>query len=98
MYDLLKTIKSPADLKKLSLEEMKSLAEEIRQALIFRVSHCWGHFGPNLGMVETEIALHYVFNSPKDKFVIDVSHQCYPHKILTGRKERFLDPDKYLKW
>ena len=92
MYDLLKTIQSPADLKKLSLEEMKSLAEEIRQALIFRVSHCWGHFGPNLGMVETEIALHYVFNSPKDKFVFDVSHQTYPHKMLTWRAVAYIDP------
>lgn len=92
MYGLLKTIQSPADLKKFSLEEMKSLAEEIRQALIFRVSHCWGHFGPNLGMVETEIALHYVFNSPKDKFVFDVSHQTYPHKMLTWRAAAYIDP------
>ncbi len=92
MYDLLKNIQSPADLKKFSLEEMKNLAEEIRQALIFRVSHCWGHFGPNLGMVETEIALHYVFNSPKDKFVFDVSHQTYPHKMLTWRAVAYIDP------
>lgn len=79
-----------ADLKAFNLEEMKGLAKEIRDAILFRNSIVGGHVGPNLGIVEVAIALHYVFESPKDKIVWDVSHQCYPHKILTGRKEGFL--------
>lgn len=88
-------INSPKDLKQLTAEQMTVLAGEIRQALLNRLSACGGHIGPNLGMVEATIALHFVFDSPKDKLVFDVSHQCYTHKILTGRKEAFLDPAKY---
>ena len=83
-------INSPADVKKLSLKELEALAEEIRSAVLNRDSKIGGHVGPNLGIVETTIALHYVFNSPEDKIVYDVSHQSYPHKILTGRKNGFL--------
>lgn len=86
----LDNINSPADLKKLDINGLKNVAEEIRQAILNRDSKVGGHVGPNLGIVETTIAMHYVFNSPADKFVFDVSHQCYPHKILTGRKNGFL--------
>ena len=91
----LEKINSPEDVKKLNIEEMKVLAEEIREAIIKRDAIHGGHFGPNLGMVEATIALHYVFNSPKDKFVFDVSHQTYPHKMLTGRREAFTDETHY---
>ena len=83
-------LNNPTDLKKLSVDEMEILATEIRDAILNRNSIMGGHVGPNLGIVETAIALHYVFESPKDKIVWDVSHQCYPHKILTGRKDGFL--------
>ena len=83
-------ISSPADVKKLSNEELHLLAGEIREAILKRNSLIGGHVGPNLGVVEMAIALHKTFNSPTDKIVWDVSHQCYPHKILTGRKEGFL--------
>ncbi len=86
----LDNINSPVDVKKLSLKELEALAEEIRSAVLNRDSKIGGHVGPNLGIVETTIALHYVFNSPEDKIVYDVSHQSYPHKILTGRKNGFL--------
>ncbi|MCI8273922.1 MAG: 1-deoxy-D-xylulose-5-phosphate synthase [Clostridia bacterium] len=86
----LEKINSPEDVKKLNIEELKKLAEEIRKALMNRLTKMGGHFGPNFGMVETIIAMHYVFESPKDKFVFDVSHQTYPHKILTGRKDGYL--------
>ncbi len=89
---ILENINSPQDVKKLSLDEMKTLAEEIRQGILNRVDKVGGHLGPDLGIVEATIALHYVFNSPVDKFIFDVSHQCYPHKMLTGRKQGFLDP------
>lgn len=91
----LEKINSPADVKKLSVDEMTALAEEMRKALLFRLSKHGGHFGPNFGMVEATIAMHYVFESPKDKIVFDVSHQSYPHKMLTGRKESYLDADKF---
>ena len=86
----LEKINSPRDVKKLNIEELNKLAEEIRNALFNRLTKVGGHFGPNFGMVEAEIAMHYVFNSPKDKFVFDVSHQSYPHKMLTGRKDAYL--------
>lgn len=86
----LEKMNGPEDLKKLNQEELKKLAEEIRKALMNRLSKHGGHFGPNFGMVETIIAMHYVFNSPVDKFVFDVSHQSYPHKMLTGRKDAYL--------
>ena len=95
---VLDRVNSPDDVKKLSVGEMYTLADEMRSAIIKKVNTTGGHFGPNLGMVEATIALHYVFNSPVDKIVFDVSHQCYPHKILTGRKEGFLNPDLYLKY
>lgn len=95
---ILEKVNSPADLKKLNNGEMTELAEEIRQLILKKVNTTGGHLGPNLGIVEATIALHYVFNSPIDKIVFDVSHQCYPHKILTGRKEGFTDPNKYLKY
>ena len=88
-------IASPADVKKMDMESLKALAAEIRTALINKISHCGGHLAPNLGFVDATIALHYVFESPKDKIVYDVSHQSYTHKILTGRAEAFLNPDKY---
>ncbi len=92
---ILERIKGPADVKCLSLAEMKTLAAEMRDALLHKLSVCGGHFGPNFGMVEATIALHYVFNSPEDKIVFDVSHQSYPHKMLTGRAEAYLYPEKY---
>ena len=98
MVKILDKINSPKDLKQLNISEMNTLADEMRQIIIKKVNTTGGHFGPNLGMVEATIALHYVFNSPVDKIVFDVSHQCYPHKILTGRKEGFTNPDKYHKY
>ena len=83
-------IKSPADLKKLDLKALQMVADETRQAVLNRVSKHGGHVGPNLGFVEATVALHYVFDAPKDKLVFDVSHQCYPHKVLTGRAAGFL--------
>ena len=91
----LEHISGPADVKKLSLTEMTALCGEIRTALIEKLSRHGGHCGPNFGFVEATVALHYVFDSPKDKMVFDVSHQTYPHKMLTGRAEAFLDPAHY---
>lgn len=95
MYDLLKNINSPADVKKLSVEQLNLLASEIREALFNRLTKIGGHFGPNFGFVEATIALHYVFNSPADKFVFDVSHQSYTHKMLTGRKFGYIDETRF---
>ena len=86
----LEQINGPQDVKKLSVEQLNTLADEMRAALLNRLSKHGGHFGPNFGMVEATIALHYVFESPKDKIVYDVSHQSYPHKMLTGRKDAYL--------
>ena len=86
----LEKINNPSDVKKLNGDELNVLAEEMRKALLFRLSKHGGHFGPNFGMVEATIAMHFVFNSPVDKIVYDVSHQCYPHKMLTGRKDAYL--------
>lgn len=83
-------LKSPADLKKLDIQALQTVADETRQAVLNRVSKHGGHVGPNLGFVEATVALHYVFDAPKDKLVFDVSHQSYPHKILTGRAAGFL--------
>ena len=88
-------INQPTDVKNLNSEQLHILADEMRQALLQKLSKHGGHFGPNLGMVEATIALHYVFNSPTDKIVYDVSHQSYPHKMLTGRNDAFLYEDKY---
>lgn len=89
MANLLETIQSPADLKRLTAPQMEELAEEIRDFLIQSLAKTGGHLGPNLGVVELTLALHAVFNTPQDKILFDVSHQCYIHKILTGRRERF---------
>ena len=91
----LENIYSPADVKKLSFQELNDLSNEIRASLLQKLSEHGGHFGPNFGMVEATIALHYVFNSPEDKIVFDVSHQSYVHKMLTGRKDAFLYPAEY---
>ena len=88
----LEKINSPQDVRRLRREELPTLAAETRAALIHKLSHTGGHVGSNLGVVELTVALHYVFESPKDKLVWDVSHQCYPHKILTGRKQAYTDP------
>ena len=95
---VLDKVNSPDDLKNLSTDELYKLSDEMRELIIKKVNTTGGHFGPNLGIVEATVALHYVFNSPVDKIVFDVSHQCYTHKILTGRKEGFLNPDLYLKY
>ena len=97
MYKLLDTINNPADLKKLSQEELVTLSSEIRSALFNRLTKKGGHFGSNFGTVEMEIAMHYVFDSPQDKIVYDVSHQAYTHKILTGRKNSFINEDEFKK-
>lgn len=94
-YKIIQTINGPEDVKKLSNGAAGELASEIREALFNRLTKIGGHFGPNFGMVEAEIAMHYVFSSPKDKFVFDVSHQSYPHKILTGRKNGYISDEHF---
>jgi len=89
MSEYLSKIKSPADVKRLGMVELERLAEEIRERLILGVAKTGGHIGPNLGVVELTIAMHYVFDTPRDSFVFDVSHQSYVHKLLTGREDRF---------
>ena len=91
----LETITSPADIKNYTAEQRRVLAQEMRDALLKRASIHGGHFGPDFGIIEAIIALHTVFDSPTDKIVYDVSHQCYPHKMLTGRVEAYIDEDKY---
>ncbi len=95
---ILDRINTPQDIKNLTNKELIALADEMREVIIKKVNTTGGHMGPNLGILETTIAMHYVFNSPKDKFIFDVSHQCYPHKILTGRKDGFTNPENYLKY
>ncbi|MDY2901579.1 MAG: 1-deoxy-D-xylulose-5-phosphate synthase [Candidatus Borkfalkiaceae bacterium] len=95
MYEILNRINGPEDVKKLSLGELETLSGEIREALFNRITKIGGHFGPNFGIVEAEIAMHYVFSSPIDKFVFDVSHQSYAHKILTGRKAGYIDDARF---
>ncbi len=92
---ILEKINGPEDIKRLNSNELQTLADETRHYLLQKVSEHGGHVGPNLGMVEATVALHYVFHSPNDKFIFDVSHQSYPHKILTGRKEAFMDAQHY---
>jgi 1-deoxy-D-xylulose-5-phosphate synthase len=89
MGKLLDSVQSPADIKRFSIAQLEKLAQEIRETLILTLSKTGGHLGPNLGVVELTLALHYVFETPSDKFVFDVSHQAYVHKLLTGRRERF---------
>ena len=97
MYELLQTISGPEDVKKLSIDQLHTLSTEMREALFNRLTKIGGHFGPNFGMVEAEIAMHYVFDSPKDKFVFDVSHQAYPHKMLTGRWQGYVDDAHFVE-
>lgn len=97
-YMILDKINESKDLKTLNFDELNLLADEMRKLIIKKVNTTGGHMGPNLGILEATIALHYVFDFPFDKIVYDVSHQCYPHKILTGRKESFINPDNYLKY
>ncbi len=92
---ILDKVNNPVDLRNLTYDEMGILSDEMRDLIINKVNTIGGHCGPNLGIAEMTIALHYVFNSPEDKIVFDVSHQCYPHKILTGRKEGFLNKENY---
>lgn len=91
----LENINSPADVKAVGIDKLDILAGEVRKHLLQKLSDHGGHIGPNLGMVEATVALHYVFNSPIDKMVFDVSHQSYAHKMLTGRKDAFLNPAEY---
>ena len=91
----LSELKSPADIRTLNFEQLNHLAAELRTPLLQKLAAVGGHVGPNLGFVEATIALHYVFNTPEDKIVFDVSHQTYVHKMLTGRIASFLDPAKY---
>ncbi len=95
MYKVLNKVNSPEDVKRLNIEELNELASDIREGLFNRLTKIGGHFGPNFGMVEAEIAMHYVFSSPYDKFVFDVSHQSYPHKMLTGRKLGYIDDNHF---
>ena len=97
MYELIERVNEAADVKKFKMEELEPLAVEIREALFNRLTKIGGHFGPNFGMVEAEIAMHYVFDSPVDQFVFDVSHQSYPHKILTGRKAGYIYDDHFFE-
>ena len=92
---ILESIKNPRDLKALSSAELCTLADEMRATLLKKISAHGGHLGSNLGIVEATIALHYAFESPRDKIVFDVSHQSYSHKMLTGRADAFLCADKY---
>ena len=86
MSKLLEQINYPSDLRKLKKEQLVQVSNELREELVNVVSETGGHLGAGLGVVELTIAIHYVFNTPKDKLVWDVGHQCYPHKIITGRK------------
>ncbi|MCM1006298.1 MAG: 1-deoxy-D-xylulose-5-phosphate synthase [Prevotella sp.] len=88
-------IKTPADIKKLSMQQLNELSDELRAVLLQKLAHHGGHVGPNLGMVEATVAMHYVFNAPEDKLVFDVSHQSYVHKMLTGRIDAFINPKLY---
>ena len=87
-FPLLRNIQQPLDLRELSSEQLESLAAELRSYLIHSVAETGGHLGASIGTVELTVALHHVFNTPQDRIVWDVGHQTYPHKILTGRRER----------
>ena len=87
-YKILNNVNFPADIKNLSNQELKTLSKELRQEMIEAVSQTGGHLGAGLGVVELTVALHHIFNTPNDKIIWDVGHQSYPHKILTGRKDR----------
>ena len=95
---MIENVNNPSDIKSFTNKELQILAEDIRKAIIKKVNTTGGHMAPNLGIIETTIAMHYVFNSPQDKIIYDVSHQCYPHKMLTGRKDGFLEELSYNKY
>ena len=88
MGRLIKQINFPADLRKFKKDDLRKISDELRDELVDVVSETGGHLGAGLGVVELTVALHYVFDTPKDKLVWDVSHQCYPHKIITGRRDK----------
>lgn len=92
---LLDRVKLPADLRQLPIEQLQTLADELRAQLLYSVGHSGGHFGAGLGVVELTVALHYLFNTPDDRLVWDVGHQSYPHKILTGRREQLTSIRQY---
>lgn len=96
-FDIIKNIKSPADIKAMSLDELRTVAAQMRDAVLFRTSRFSGHVGPNLGDIEAVIAMHYVFDAPNDRLVLDVSHQDFPHKMITGRVNGFINPDDFAK-
>lgn len=96
-FDIIKNIKSPSDIKAMSIDELHKVAEQMRDAVLFRTSLFSGHVGPNLGDIEAVLAMHYVFDAPKDKLVLDVSHQDFPHKMITGRVGGFINPDDFAK-
>ena len=89
-YKYLDKVNFPSDIKKFSIEELKTLSQEIRKEMIEAVSVTGGHLGAGLGVVELTVALHHIFDTPADKLIWDVGHQTYPHKIITGRKNEFL--------
>ena len=91
----LREITGPEALKKVPVDQLDALCDQLRETMLTRIAAHGGHVGPNLGFLEATVALHYVFNSPVDKIVFDVSHQAYPHKMLTGRMAAYLDPAKY---
>lgn len=95
MSKILEKINTPKDLKGLSRSELTELCNEIRERMIRRISVTGGHVGSNLAVIEATVALHFVFNAPTDKIIFDVSHQCYTHKLLTGRKAAYTNPEKY---
>ena len=94
-YEFLDQINFPSDLKKIPERNLQKVADELREEMIDAVSVTGGHLGASLGVVELTVALHYIFDTPKDKLIWDVGHQCYPHKILTGRKDKMLTIRKY---
>jgi len=94
-FMFLEKINGPSDLKEIKREDLQAVADEVRSAVINRISKIGGHQGPNLGVCELTVAMHYVFDSPNDKIIFDVSHQCYPHKILTGRKDAYLKEEHF---
>lgn len=96
-FDIIEKIKSPADIKKMSIDELKAAAAQMREAVLYRCSLFSGHVGPNLGDIEAVIALHYVFDAPVDKLVFDMSHQDFPHKMITGRVNGFINPEDFTK-
>jgi 1-deoxy-D-xylulose-5-phosphate synthase len=94
-FKVLDRVDSVEDLRQLNINELKALSQDVRKLILHRVGEIGGHLSSNLGVIEATLAIHYVFDTPKDKLVFDVSHQCYTHKIITGRKHAFIEPKKY---